>query len=497
MQKTVQEIIDMINNKELFYDQTTQRQFIYANLTVNTDHGEITKAGNVVRSILHEKIQLPALFFWKRDDGKYNIHDGKQRILSLYYFCNPRNAENISVTTRLETECTFTNLSKDRQNELLNYKFDIVLKEGPKELEEKSFDLINTNGVPLTDYECIRGLSYGKWFKGFEDFISAQGQILDEVPKQIGRGVEALHFLLAYFSLLNDKLWKNKIRNQLNISRNYVFDPNTNNYYNKIQLFNDIANASKCSTQICLQIADYIIKKNWNPEPVIKYYRDGSKEENDFKKWQIDTHMIAIENLIIKNTYCDYKRNFDKKDKSSLYKLKQKCNIPGCDISDYDKLAVDHITAWSKGGKTVLKNAQLLCKNHNSSKGKDSYAEWTKNNGDINNTFKENNFDNQFSIIDAWSKFENSARKINQFKNEYVKGNTRINIERITDVSEKLGFTELDVDLLHKIRRERNDLVHPRDGSIVLSGRKLNQDENKQFNKILNAMDDYIKKNNL
>ena len=35
----------------------------------------------------------------------------------------------------------------------------------------------------------------------------------------------------------------------------------------------------------------------------------------------------------------------------------------------YKKLQVDHKDPWSKGGRTTLANAQLLCEHHNKAKG--------------------------------------------------------------------------------------------------------------------------------
>ena len=87
MKKTVNEIIEMIEFGKLHYDQSTQRKFIYMTMPkIKTEDGEITRAGNVIRSILQFDIQLPALYFWDLKNGEYNIHDGKQRILSIYYF---------------------------------------------------------------------------------------------------------------------------------------------------------------------------------------------------------------------------------------------------------------------------------------------------------------------------------------------------------------------------------------------------------------------------
>ena len=40
-------------------------------------------------------------------------------------------------------------------------------------------------------------------------------------------------------------------------------------------------------------------------------------------------------------------------------------------LFDIDEMEADHITAWSKGGKTVLENCQMLCtKDHKLLKNK-------------------------------------------------------------------------------------------------------------------------------
>lgn len=61
-----------------------------------------------------------------------------------------------------------------------------------------------------------------------------------------------------------------------------------------------------------------------------------------------------------------------------IEKTKDKSNCPLCalghdasksktwQLSDMD---ADHVTAWSKGGATLAKNCQMLCKTHNRAKG--------------------------------------------------------------------------------------------------------------------------------
>ena len=120
MQKTVREIMDMISSGELNYNQSTQRNFVYADMKAQLNCGETTKSGSLLNSILEQNIQLPALYFWyNTDTNQLNIHDGKQRLLSIYYFIYP--TRNISISTILSGRTfVYEGLSDELKEKLLN-----------------------------------------------------------------------------------------------------------------------------------------------------------------------------------------------------------------------------------------------------------------------------------------------------------------------------------------------------------------------------------------
>ena len=78
-------------------------------------------------------------------------------------------------------------------------------------------------------------------------------------------------------------------------------------------------------------------------------------------------------------------RLFDKYTMRKVYeqqtiKAKKKglSNFPYCAIGHdnnrdriwkLNEMDADHVTAWSKGGDTTIKNCQMLCKTHNRAKG--------------------------------------------------------------------------------------------------------------------------------
>jgi 5-methylcytosine-specific restriction endonuclease McrA len=81
-----------------------------------------------------------------------------------------------------------------------------------------------------------------------------------------------------------------------------------------------------------------------------------------------------IMQAIVLGISVDPKRLFTSDDKLALLRQQtpenNKYKCAGCEQFFFDnELEVDHITAWSKVGRTELSNAQLLCRACNVKKG--------------------------------------------------------------------------------------------------------------------------------
>lgn len=387
MQKTVREIMevreimDMIRNGQLHYNQSTQRKFVYADMpAANFTQGSTTKSGSLLNSILEQNIQLPALYFWyNTDTNQLNIHDGKQRLLSIYYFIYP--TRNISISTILNGRTYFYDgLDEELKEKLLNYKFGITYKEGNSLEEEKSFDLINSNALPLTKYECLSGMFYGTFLSEFESYIDTMSKTLDAI-KPVGRGEQAYKLLLTCFNIADDKqslgndrsgkLLKDALRpirqNSFN-AKNYSFDK-------IIILFNELMRVIKgIKEERALGIANYIVRNGYDSNRLVDCYRECMRGINDIISWDMQTHKTFIDKFILNGLRLCPQRKFNKDIKDILYQRSSRCvhideNGQRCTETSYSKLEVDHIIPWANGGQTTLDNAQLLCKHHNASKG--------------------------------------------------------------------------------------------------------------------------------
>jgi hypothetical protein len=84
----------------------------------------------------------------------------------------------------------------------------------------------------------------------------------------------------------------------------------------------------------------------------------------------------------------DSKRTLGERDKKILYRNADgKCQ--NCkEKIDYDQMQVSHKTAWSKGGRTTLKNSVCLCWRCNNLQGPDSWATFQKKQGREDKTDK-------------------------------------------------------------------------------------------------------------
>lgn len=156
--------------------------------------------------------------------------------------------------------------------------------------------------------------------------------------------------------------------------RSFNFIPTNYKADDIIECFNELMRGiSGMKEERALAVADYVIENNYNANNIVAYYRNCMKQVNDISCWEIETHKTFLD-AFINGLELDPQRYFSKDVKDQLYRRSPRCshiNADGsmCSETAYSKLEVDHIQPWSKGGRTIIDNARLLCKSHNASKG--------------------------------------------------------------------------------------------------------------------------------
>lgn len=110
------------------------------------------------------------------------------------------------------------------------------------------------------------------------------------------------------------------------------------------------------------------------------YNVHGKRTDLDPKKLELEIqHLMGDEDVTKKSGIYEYLltgeekklsiRAFDRRDALAAYeKQGHKCPICG-EIFEFEQMHADHITPWSKGGKTTPENCQMLCRDCNLKKG--------------------------------------------------------------------------------------------------------------------------------
>lgn len=350
---TVKELYEQVRDGRIISDIDLQREIIY-----NTDKQQL-----VIDSLV-KGIPLPAFYFWKNEDEILEVLDGKQRIEAVKKFKQNDLQYNCKIWKETEPEI---------QTKIDNAELSIIVCEGSEKLKREIFRRINTLGVPLSRFEVINGLFNGEYLRGLSAFV-AQDKDIKKILGSNSRGNNQLKVLSLIMQL--DHRSKNEIENYVEKKQNESFDIDQlrlRRYFRFIvDIFDDFGHLDVLFSLSLKYIKDVSIWKENKIKINIRIKRFLKSQDSKFLN--IAKEMEDIIQVVVNNISVDDKRLFTIDDKKELLlqqtpeNEKYKCSNCGRFFFP-EELQVDHIEPWSKGGRTVLSNAQLLCSTCNQKKG--------------------------------------------------------------------------------------------------------------------------------
>lgn len=351
----VKELYNQIVDGKIISDIELQREIIYTK----------EKQRLVIDSLV-KKIPLPAFYFWK-SRNKLEVLDGKQRIEAIKLF--KQNS--------LEYNGNLWQDTNPRIQKLIdNTVLQTEICSGRDDLKREIFRRINVLGEPLSRYEVLNGLFHGEYLRGLTTYVKNDSAAV-EVFGSNKRGANQYKILNKLMILnrreqnyddISEFLKRNKNKS-FNTDKNKVgkfikFIFNIFDKYKEFDIYFDLAKKYINERSIWTQKKD-LINRN-----IAKYLRSDYSKLTD-KSVEIEDIIIAL----VKNISTDPKRLFTIDDKKELLNNTQsdddgKYHCNSCpNLFLEEELTVDHVKPWSKGGPTVLSNAQLLCRPCNSKKG--------------------------------------------------------------------------------------------------------------------------------
>lgn len=344
-----------------------QRNFIYA---------EQNREAGVIDSIL-KGYPLGLIYFNKVADDKFEVLDGQQRITSIGRFVTNKFA----IKDNNGIEQYFDGLAADLQKRILESTLLIYECVGDESEIKDWFKTINIVGVPLNSQELLNAVYSGPFVTvAKEEFSNKQNANIAKWSAYISGAVNRQDYLktaLEWVSNGEVSKYMSAHRQDTNINELKQYFNSVLDWVSSVftmvekemcglewgrlyrEYHNQAYNPAQVAEKVKMLYADPYVK---NRKGIFEYILGGC----------LDTKLLDVrvfDEATKRNAYAEQTANAERDGVS---------NCPYCAIGhDANKnkiwkpneMDADHVTAWSKGGKTDPSNCQMLCKSHNRAKG--------------------------------------------------------------------------------------------------------------------------------
>jgi len=298
------------------------------------------------------------VFFWAvKSDGTYEIVDGQQRTISICQYVNGDFAYK---------DRYFHNLHDDEKEAIYNYELMVYLCEGTDSEKLEWFKTINIAGEQLTPQELRNAVYSGTWLSDAKRYFSKTGCPAYQIGGNYMKGSPIRQDYLE--TVIK---WRSN-NNIEDLMAQHQHDPDATDLWNYFRdviewveaTFTDYRNEMKG-----IAWGDLYNKyknRNYDPDKLKSEIDQLMTDDDVTNKRGIYLYVLDGEEKHLSI------RKFNNTQKRTAYeKQNKKCNSCGESITIGNAHA-DHIIPWSKGGRTVDDNCQVLCITCNTSKGNKS-----------------------------------------------------------------------------------------------------------------------------
>jgi len=319
-----------------------QREFIYKD-----------KQRDAVIDTVIKGFPLNVMYWAVKDNGNFEVIDGQQRTISISQYIDGDFSFN---------DKYFHNLQKDEQEQILNYKLMVYLCSGDDSEKLEWFKTINISGEKLTNQELRNAVYSGSWVTDAKKYFSKNDCPVYNIGYKYLKGVanrqEYLETFIKWISddSIEDYMGKNQ------------HQPNANGLW---LYFNSVMNWTKATFPNYRKEMKGVEWGYLYNQFKDELY-DSTKIEDEVSTLMEDEDVTRKQGIyqfiLTRNEKYLSIRVFSKNQIREAYE-RQNGLCPKCETEnnhyDIGAMEADHITPWSKGGKTNSDNCQMLCKKHN------------------------------------------------------------------------------------------------------------------------------------
>jgi hypothetical protein len=295
--------------------------------------------------------------YWVVKDNQFELMDGQQRTISICQYVSGDFSIEIDGDTY-----GFHNLTKDKQQQILDYPLSVYVCEGSDSEKLDWFKIINIAGEKLTDQELRNAIYTGPWLAHAKIWFSRTGAPAAAIGSKLVNGTPIRQ---EYLETALDWLSEGKINDYM---ADHQHDQNANELWT---YFQNVIN------WVNLTFPNY--RREMKGVPWGRLYNKYGTEKLDTQKLEKEvTRLMLDEDVTKKSGIYDYVlsgeerslsiRSFTENMKREAYERQQgvcpKCPGDSGPLG-LEEMEADHIKPWSQGGPTTAANCQMLCKMHN------------------------------------------------------------------------------------------------------------------------------------
>lgn len=316
-----------------------QREFIYKD-----------KQRDEVINTVQKDFPLNVMYWVKGDDGNFELLDGQQRTISLCQYISG----DFSINHR-----GFFNLTETEKNQILDYPLMIYICEGTDKEKLDWFKIINIAGEQLTAQELRNAIYAGEWLTEAKKYFSKTScpayQIADRYLNGSAIRQNYLETALKWIAT------RDGIEIEDYMSQ-HQHDTNCNELWLYFQTVINWVQATFPNYRSKLMKGlDWGIFYNkfgtgkYDPKTLEAHITELLDDEDVTNQKGIYEYLLDGEERHLSI------RVFSPKMARTAYE-RQKGICPKCGKHfEIEEMQADHITPWSKGGKTIAENCQMLC----------------------------------------------------------------------------------------------------------------------------------------
>lgn len=344
-----------------------QRHYIY---------NDGKKDVGVIDSILRG-YPIGLLYFNRIGDDKYEVLDGQQRITSIGRFI----AGKFAVKDVNGHQQNYDGMTHEVREKILDTPLLVYVCEGEEQEMMQWFETINIAGVPLRDQEIRNAVYHGTFVNAAKQvFSNSQDANIQKWSAYISGDVKRQDFLetaLDWISQRQIGVYMSKHRHDKDISEmkqhfdsviNWVSDTFADVHsemrgleWNRLyeQYSGNSYDVATITQKVRELYTDYAVRRK---KGIFEYILGDS---NDATLLEVR----YFEDSTIKSAYASQTKRAKERGVSNCPLCALGNNTNKDRIYKLNEMDADHVTAWSKGGKTDTQNCEMLCKTHNRIKG--------------------------------------------------------------------------------------------------------------------------------